>query len=580
MKQLLPWHFWLFITISGICLSSLVAQPAVFHTYPDWISQSLNHVATGLGIADINQDGWDDIVVANGNDMQRQTVVVYYNDQSGGFPTVPSWSSSDIDYHGHLSIGDIDGNGFPDVAVSTFLGAGGFSDPGYAKVYFNYNGQLQSLPGFSTSDRMFTFSCALGDADGDGDLDLAVAGGQPYSIGMGPYQTYGRIYYNQNGVLDTLPGWTSTVTMGALDVEFADMDNNGYLDLLFACHLTPNYIFLADSTGLIQSIPSWHSQDVSYYGNSLTIGKITNDDYLDLIISDNNQLGGLGKYKTYFFSQPPAGSSFPGWYSNTGGYGSAILAADLNFNGRPDLVTGRWWGRVEIYLDTLYTLNTSPNWWSLTNSVIEAYALRDVNQDGRFTRNRQITVERDSIHVLDLQDSGLEKIISLQVDGLPLDPGVDYCTVSGASWISTREPLLAGDLVSVEYLASFKQDLAVSNWDDNIGNYLFYNQTIPTSLSETAPLIGEPLVSVYPNPFNQSCRFEFYLLKNSRVRITIYDALGRQVNQLLDQALQIGRHEIRWDGTDQQQTVVTSGIYFYHLLTEGGLKTGKILLLK
>ena len=85
---------------------------------------------------------------------------------------------------------------------------------------------------------------------------------------------------------------------------------------------------------------------------------------------------------------------------------------------------------------------------------------------------------------------------------------------------------------------------------------------------------------VYPNPFNQSCRFEFYLLKNSRVRLSIFDALGRQVKQLLDQTLQIGRHEIRWDGTDEQQTVVTSGIYFYHVLTEGGLKTGKLLFLK
>jgi len=570
----------IFMIIASCCTSSLFSQPAIFHDYPDWVSQSLGHVATGLGIADINQDGWDDIVVANGNDMQRQNVVVYYNNQSGGFPTVPSWSSSDIDYHGHLSIGDIDGNGFPDVAVSTFLGAGGFSDPGYAKVYFNYNGQLQSLPGFATSDRMFTFSCALGDADGDGDLDLAVAGGQPYEIGMGPYQTYGRIYYNQAGVLDTLPGWTSQVTMGALDVEFADMDNNGFLDLLFACHLTPNYIFLADSAGQIQSAPSWNSQDISYYGNSLTVGKITNDAYLDLIISDNNQLGGQGKYKAYYFTQPPSGSSFPGWYSTTGGYGSAMLAADLNFNGRPDLITGRWWGRVEIYLDTLYTLNSSPNWWSLSNSVIEAYALRDVNQDGRFTKSWQIAVSQDSIHLLDLQDSGLEKIISLQVNGQTLDPGLEYCTIPGASWISTRESLLAGDQVSVEYIASFKQDLAVSNWDSDIGNYLFYNQTVPTFLDGTNPIITETLVMVYPNPFNQSCRFEFYLLKNSHVQLSIFDALGRRVKQLLDQPLEVGRHEVRWDGENDRQIIVTSGLYFYQLQTGNGLKTGKLLLLK
>jgi hypothetical protein len=301
---------------------------------------------------------------------------------------------------------------------------------------------------------------------------------------------------------------------------------------------------------------------------------------LDLVISDNNQLGGQGKYKAYYFSQPPAGSSSPGWYSNTGGYGSAMLAADLNFNGRPDLITGRWWGRVEIYLDTLFTLNTSPNWWSLSNSVIEAYALRDVNQDGRFTRNPQFTVVQDSIHLLDLQDSGLEKILSLQVNSQLLNPGLDYCSISGASWISTREPLLAGDQVAIEYIASFKQDLAVSNWDDNIGNYLFYNQTVPTSLPGTNPIITETMVMVYPNPFNQSCRFEFYLLKNSKVQLNIFDALGRRVIQLLDRPLEIGHHQVRWNGQDDHHTIVTSGLYFYQFQTGDGMETGKVLLLK
>ncbi len=124
----------------------LPAQSFIFHTTPDWVSQALGHYATGLGIADINQDGWDDLVVANGNDMARQNVVVYYNQPPGNFPTSPSWSSSDIDYHGHLAIGDIDGNGYPDVAVSTFLGAGAFYEPGFAKVYFNYDGQLEACP--------------------------------------------------------------------------------------------------------------------------------------------------------------------------------------------------------------------------------------------------------------------------------------------------------------------------------------------------------------------------------------------------------------------------------------------------
>ena len=98
----------------------LNAQSAPFNTSPDWTSLALNHVATGIGVADINQDGWDDIMVANGNDIHRQSVVVYYNDGTGSFPLTPSWSSFDIDYHGHLSIGDINKDNFPDLIIGNY----------------------------------------------------------------------------------------------------------------------------------------------------------------------------------------------------------------------------------------------------------------------------------------------------------------------------------------------------------------------------------------------------------------------------------------------------------------------------
>ncbi|UCF65812.1 MAG: VCBS repeat-containing protein, partial [bacterium] len=361
---------------------SLLGQEPVFPTVPDWISLASGHVATGLGIADINLDGWDDIIVANGNDIQRQSLVVYYNNGNGTFPTSPSWQSGDIDYHGHLAVGDINADNQPDVAVSVFLGPGGFSDPGYVKIYQNQGGQLETVPGYQSSDRMFTFSCALGDADGDGDLDLAVAGGQPYSIGSGPYQTYGRVYYNQNGIMDTLPAWQSQVTMGAMDVDFADFDNNGYLDLAFAAHLTPNYIFLANSSGQLHTAPDWSSQDVSYYANSLTIAEVDQNNFPDLIISDNNQLGGSGKFKAYFFDSAPPIWSMPNWLSGYGGYGSAVLASDLDINGRPDLLAGKWWGRVELYADSAFTFTRTPIWTSAPTSVIEAFVLRDVDKDG------------------------------------------------------------------------------------------------------------------------------------------------------------------------------------------------------
>lgn len=555
----------------------------IFNGFPEWISSAQGQYATGLGIADVTGDGWDDIIVANGNDILRQRVMVYYNNGDGTFPTTPSWNSGDVDYHGHLAVGDINGDNLPDAAVSIFLGPAGFTQPGGVKVYFNTGGQLESLPSYRSADSMFTFSCALGDADGDGDLDLAVAGGQPYNIGIGPYQTYGRIYYNENGALQPLPGWQSQELMGAMDVDFADMDGNGFLDVIFASHLTPNYIYLADDQGQISTSHSWNSQDADYHANSLTIAELDGNGFLDLIISDNDQLGGQGKYKAYLFGAPPAGQSAPGWFSATGGYGSAVLAEDLTLDGKPDLLTGRWWGRVELYQGAGNSFTTNPAWFSSTTSVIEAFELRDLDQDGRMVRRDTVNVAVDSIQVMYLRNSGVEQINSVSRNGQPLFAGTDYCSVPGRQWLSLKSPLLSGDQLIVVYEISVDRDLAITNWDSDIGNYLFYNQTNPPVgiAAQPAGAFGEfELFQNYPNPFNPETAISFQLsprgqAANSLVSLKVYDVVGREVATLVAENLAAGSYTYRWVAKG-----LAGGVYFYRLEAGNFTQTRKMLLIR
>ena len=287
MKKLLS------IILFFIFFSQLYSQ-VPFPQNPDWISTEVSDVSTGGAFADINKDGWLDFVVANGNDISIQKLVVYYNNGNGTFPTTPNWQSADIDYHGHLDVGDVNADGWPDVAVSVYIGNGGFTTPGKVKLYLNNNGTLSSNPDWVSADQFYTFSCAFGDADGDGDLDLAVAGGEAYY--NNPAQP--RIYYNNGGMLETLPSWKGSASIYSYDVNWADFDNDGDLDLVFAGESNPNYIFenFGDS---ISVTPTWQSTDASQYANSLFVGDVNNDGFLDLAISDNNQLGGTGKFKIY-----------------------------------------------------------------------------------------------------------------------------------------------------------------------------------------------------------------------------------------------------------------------------------------
>jgi protocatechuate 3,4-dioxygenase beta subunit len=86
------------------------------------------------------------------------------------------------------------------------------------------------------------------------------------------------------------------------------------------------------------------------------------------------------------------------------------------------------------------------------------------------------------------------------------------------------------------------------------------------------------LLANYPNPFNPITHIQFSLPEAQQTRIVIYDILGRQIRELADNFYQAGYHTISWDGTDESDRVVSSGIYFYVLETTDLKLTRKMIL--
>ncbi|MFO7799527.1 MAG: invasin domain 3-containing protein [Rhodohalobacter sp.] len=79
----------------------------------------------------------------------------------------------------------------------------------------------------------------------------------------------------------------------------------------------------------------------------------------------------------------------------------------------------------------------------------------------------------------------------------------------------------------------------------------------------------------YPNPFNPSTSIEFALPVEDRVRIDVFDVLGRKVQTLVDQRYQAGYHEINFDGNS-----LASGVYFYRLITSDKVLNKRMTLIK
>ncbi|MBS4034205.1 MAG: T9SS type A sorting domain-containing protein [Ignavibacterium sp.] len=492
-----------------------------YNLTPNWISTDVTARSTGGMFADINQDGWLDYVVANGNDMARQRVAVYYNNGNGTFPTTPSWQSADIDYHGHLDVGDVNGDGYPDVAVSVYIGPTGFNSPGKVKLYLNNNGTLSSNPSWVSADNFYTFSCAFGDANGDGLLDLAVACGESYYS----YSEQQRIYFNIGGTLETLPSWKSNAFIYSYDVNWFDMDNDGDLDLVFANASYPNYVF-QNNNGVISTTPVWQSADASMQANSLFIGDVNNDGYLDLAISDNNQLGGTGRFKIYLNNNGMLNTT-PYWNSAFSGYGSGILLADIDSDGDLDLITGGWWNPVRIYLNTNDTFTTTPQYTSSTNSVVEAIFCGDVNNVGlqNFTETFVGNGTRKLFYTSQMHLQYIDRVI-VGTDTLPRN---QYCYDLESGWISLAAAPASGLQVNVETAVSWKLDMGITNWDSNIGNYLFTNLTIPVELTSFTAIVDGNKVNLNWTTATELNNFGFDIERSvisNGVRNLIWERIG------------------------------------------------------
>ncbi len=91
---------------------------------------------------------------------------------------------------------------------------------------------------------------------------------------------------------------------------------------------SPNRIF-TNNNGVISTTPAWESSDLSQYANSLYTGDLNGDGFLDLAVSDNNQLGGLGRFKIYLNNNGNLNTT-PFWTSSFSGYGSGITLADID----------------------------------------------------------------------------------------------------------------------------------------------------------------------------------------------------------------------------------------------------------
>lgn len=137
----------------------------------------------------------------------------------------------------------------------------------------------------------------------------------------------------------------------------------------------------------------------------------------------------------------------------------------------------------------------------------------------------------------------------------------DYTLKEGSSAIDAGDPSFGSDYPGrVIDLGAFEFDGSITGLRDG----------------DPAAVRAFRLNQNYPNPFNPVTRIAFFVEKQQKVTLRVYNILGRPVATLLDETVPAGNRQVTFNGAS-----LSSGVYFYRLQTESGQSlTRQMMLVK
>ncbi len=235
-----------------------------------------NHdFANGVVAGDINGDGWQDLVVSSFDD---NNIWIYWNN-NGVFESSTEVSHN-LERPREMHLADLDGDGDLDLTCS-FMGSNEL-------VWFKNNGSSFTAVKSISSDYTANYGYRVVDVDSDEDLDIVMS-----SYGSGKV-----VVFDNNGSGNFTQNEIASIS-GVTDVVAGDMDNDGDMDLMAVSYSEAILYFIRNSGGLNFNTPINVAEGLNQ-AIRLEVRDMDLDNDSDVVVSI---LGGGG---------------ISGWFRNTG----------------------------------------------------------------------------------------------------------------------------------------------------------------------------------------------------------------------------------------------------------------------
>ena len=393
-----------------------------------------------------------------------------------------------------------------------------------------------------------------------------------------------------------------------------DVNGDKYSDVIVGADLFDNgeinegaaFVYLGSGTGLATTA-AWmtesNDQD-SHYGHAVaSAGDVNGDGYSDVVVGAYLfDIAGDSGGRAFVYHGSPTGLSTQIAWQVNGNQGSSFFglavgsAGDVNGDGFGDVIIGAPGdtnGETQEGRTFLYYGNGGdgpdriPRQARVDNTApIDVLGVSDSQTGVRLKALGRTPLGRGSVR--------------LEVEVKPYGVAFDGSGITQGPWLNTGTPGATGSAVALGQLRSNLDPGTLYHWRVRIATDspfflhspwlgLPYNAPTEadlrtggstTAVSEVKASPGRPLLleAASPNPFSSATNLAYNLPAAGRSRIAVYDVLGRQVALLHDGVPGAGRHQLRWEGRDQQGRSLPAGTYFIRLEFDGRSEARKVVL--